>query len=150
MGVFVEESINETLSGAVPEVGVPLKPATGPRADTGKIVSESRTRKNKDVHNTLRCTCTEFIKKTNSNSSQVYSYRIIRIHNKKCFYFNFRFLLHTVNYGRNSQKQGQSGTIHNNYSHTGMRSMVNMAKFDCTWCGTLQLLHAINVGPDSQ
>ena len=29
VGVFVDESVNETLNGAVPEVGVPENPATG-------------------------------------------------------------------------------------------------------------------------
>ena len=56
VGLFDDVSENETGNGAVPDVGNPVKAATGAPADTGRLVIDSRNRRKRDAHNTLFCT----------------------------------------------------------------------------------------------
>jgi len=55
--------VNKTVSGTGPEVGMPLKLAFGGfAAATGRIVIASKTKRERDAHKTLRCTCFATIK----------------------------------------------------------------------------------------
>ena len=47
-GLPDERSVNETVCGAGPDTGVPLKLTTGDRADAGKIVIGRRNRKKRE------------------------------------------------------------------------------------------------------
>ena len=88
MGVFVEESVNKTGSGAVPEVMLAEKLAFGgSAATTGRIAIASRAKRKREAHKTLRCTCFATIKTT---PAQIRYITIGRIHlmDKKGFYLN--------------------------------------------------------------
>jgi hypothetical protein len=72
--MFDEESVNETVSGAVPDVGKPAKSATGAPADTGGNVIDSRSRRKRDIQKSLPglCTCLATIKATPNRSKPYY------------------------------------------------------------------------------
>ena len=89
MGVFVEDSVNETGKGTVPDVGVPVKSAPGAAPVTVRIVIESRAKIKREAHNTLRCTCFATIKKTTPDQFRYITIGKIHLISKKVFYFNF-------------------------------------------------------------
>ena len=58
VGWFVEESVNEIVSGILPEVGIADKLAFGGNAaTTGKIDIDSMAKRKRDTYNTLHCIC---------------------------------------------------------------------------------------------
>jgi hypothetical protein len=52
-GLFADKSINETVRGAGPDAGMPVKLATGASAATSWIVIANRTRKKRNVPKSL-------------------------------------------------------------------------------------------------